>query len=330
MDPITQGAVGAAVAASAARRDETRWAALLGGLAGMAPDLDVLIRSSADPLFFLEAHRHFSHALSFVPVGALACAGLAWPLVRGRLSFARAFLYCLLGFATHGLLDACTSYGTHLVWPFADTRVAWRIVSVVDPGVTLPMAGLAVAAVIQRQPRWARLACAWLALLLSLGALQRSRAESHAARVAEGRGHTATRLQAKPSFGNLWLWKTLYEVDGRFRVDAVRLLARPTAFAGDEIAVLDPARDLPWLDPESRQARDLERFRRFSDGFVAIAPGEPDRVIDVRYSMVPNQIDGLWGIELDRAASPDAHVRFFTSRRPSAEERAALRRMLFQ
>ena len=46
-------------------------AALVGAVAGMTADLDVLIRSSADPLLNLEYHRHFSHSLLFVPLGAL-------------------------------------------------------------------------------------------------------------------------------------------------------------------------------------------------------------------------------------------------------------------
>ena len=40
----------------------------------MAPDLDVLIRSSEDPLLSLHFHRHFTHSLFFVPIGSLFCA----------------------------------------------------------------------------------------------------------------------------------------------------------------------------------------------------------------------------------------------------------------
>ncbi len=29
---------------------------------------------------------------------------------------------------------------------------------------------------------------------------------------------------------------------------------------------------IPWLDPNSQQARDIKRLRRFSDGFVAREP----------------------------------------------------------
>ena len=62
---------------------------------------------------------------------------------------------------------------------------------------------------------------------------------------------------------------------------------------------------------------------------MALDPRRPDRVIDVRYSLVPNRIAPLWGIQLDRGAPGAAHVAFFTARRASAEDRAELQRMLF-
>ncbi|MFB0976320.1 MAG: metal-dependent hydrolase, partial [Myxococcota bacterium] len=57
MDPVTQAALGAAAALIVSKPKQMRWAAPLGALSGMAPDLDVFIRSSTDPLLFLEYHR---------------------------------------------------------------------------------------------------------------------------------------------------------------------------------------------------------------------------------------------------------------------------------
>lgn len=74
MDPLTQGMLGAALTLSVSKREHLRAAAVLGGLSGMAPDLDVLIRSSQDPLLFLEYHRQFTHSLLFIPFGSLLCA----------------------------------------------------------------------------------------------------------------------------------------------------------------------------------------------------------------------------------------------------------------
>ena len=76
MDPISQGAIGAAFAQSATSAEKIRAYAIFGCLAGMAPDLDVFIQSSTDPLLFLEYHRHFTHALIFIPFGAALVAAV--------------------------------------------------------------------------------------------------------------------------------------------------------------------------------------------------------------------------------------------------------------
>ena len=74
MDPLSQGALGAIVAQSAARRNQLGIATAFGLLSGMAADLDVFISSSTDPLLFLEYHRQFTHSLVFIPIGGLLCA----------------------------------------------------------------------------------------------------------------------------------------------------------------------------------------------------------------------------------------------------------------
>jgi inner membrane protein len=327
MDPVSQGALGAALAASTPARQRVATAAALGALAGMAPDLDVLIRSATDPLLFLEYHRQFTHAIAFAPLGALACATLLHGLVRRRLRFRATYAFCLLGYATHGLLDACTSYGTQLLWPFSDARFAWNLIAVVDPAFTLPLLALLAAAVVRRRPELARAALGWAVLYLGLGMVQEWRAERAGALLAESRGHVPERLLAKPSFANLLVWKTVYAADGWYYVDAVRAGRQATYFPGERIRQLDIGRALPWLDPRSRQAADLERFRRFSDGYLAPAPHRADAVIDVRYSLVPNEIDPLWGIAVDRQRQ-DVHAEFFTDRTATQAERSAFLQML--
>lgn len=329
MDPVSQAAVGAVVAQAFARRGRAASAGLLGALAGLAPDLDVLIRSSRDPLLFLEVHRQFTHSLAFAPLGALVCSLALYPLVRRRLSRSEAYLYCLLGFATHGLLDACTSYGTQLLWPFSDLRVAWNQIAVVDPLFTLPLLVLCGLAARSDRVMLARVACAWALSYLLLGVVQRERAESVGIALAQERGHRTERVQAKPAFGSLLLWKTIYEHEDRFHVDAVRLLTSPHVFEGASIRRLSLARDLPWLDPSSQQARSLERFRWYSSGALALDPNRAHTVIDVRYSMLPNRIDPLWGITLDPAADATSFPAFVTFRRLSQADRDAFFSLLF-
>jgi inner membrane protein len=319
MDPVSQGVLGATLPAAMADKDKLRTIIWVGCLAGMAPDLDVLIQSPTDPILFLEYHRQFTHALAFSPIGALLCAIVFHRFARHRLRFRELYMTCLLGYATHGLLDACTTYGTQLFWPFSNERVAWNSVSIIDPLFTLPLLALMVLTLIKSNTWFARAAMIWALGYLAFGALQRDRAEALGQTLAEQRGHTPLRLSAKPGFANLFLWKVVYETDTEFHVDAVRTGLTPTWFEGDRIKKLDISNDLPWLDPRSQQADDLRRFNWFSMDYLAIDKYDKDYVIDIRYSMLPNEINALWGIRLDRQAGPTDHAKYVVNRDMNSE-----------
>lgn len=332
MDPITQGLIGATLPQVVTRdRRLLLWAGCFGFLAGLLPDLDVLIRSSSDPLLYLEYHRQFTHALLFIPVGGLASAVvLYWALGRRKgIPFKVTWLFCTLGYGTHGLLDAFTSYGTMLWWPFSSERVSFSFISVVDPLFTLPILVLIILATMRKQRWFATSALVWASLYLGAGMLQRNAAMQMGETLAASRGHTPLRLDAKPSFGNILIWKTIYEADDQYFVDAVRATLAPRVFPGTSVHKLEVGRDFPGLDPHSRQGRDIARFDWFSDGFVAQDPGNPDRIIDMRYSMVPNEIDALWSIGISASAGPDAHVTFQTHRSDPKESLGRLWAMIF-
>ncbi|WP_425609828.1 metal-dependent hydrolase [Vibrio splendidus] len=128
MDPLTQGVLGASLSQSASNKQHLVVAGVLGLLSGLAPDLDSLIKSQSDPLLALEFHRQFTHSLFFIPIGSLICALALHHLIAKRrgLSFKQSWLFCALGYGTHALLDACTTYGTQLLWPFTNARINHR------------------------------------------------------------------------------------------------------------------------------------------------------------------------------------------------------------
>src|SRR5690554_5917005 len=99
MDPLTHALAGAALAQSVSRQTTLRLATVAGVLAGMAPDLDILIRSADDALLQLQYHRHFSHSLLFSVPAALLIAGPLYWIFRRKIGFARLFLMCLLAYA---------------------------------------------------------------------------------------------------------------------------------------------------------------------------------------------------------------------------------------
>ena len=86
-------------------------------------------------------------------------------------------------------------------------------------------------------------------------------------------------------------------------------------YQGVSVDKLDLARHFPWLSMRSQQAKDVERFRWFSNGHLALDPENSERIIDVRYSLIPNQVTGMWGITLKSSRDSNEHVDW-TSNRP--------------
>ena len=328
MDPLSQATIGAVAVQSTVKRQDLARIGLIGALAGMAPDLDVLIQSSTDPLLQLEYHRQFTHSLVFIPIGAIVCAVAFWPFVRRHMSFKAVWFTALVGYATHGLLDACTTYGTLLLWPFSDARIAWNTISVVDPLFTLPLLGFAITAAVRKSQLIGRLGMAWVAFYLSIGVIQEERALAAGEALAAQRGHAPAIVSAKPSFGNLLLWKTVYEYGDQFWVDAVRAGGSVTIIEGEHVERLNLTAAFPWLDAKSQQARDVERFRWFSNDYLAIDRDDPSLIVDMRYSHLPNEIQGLWGIRLNPDASVDEHVTWIARRSAGSERFEQLWAML--
>ena len=313
MDPLSQGTVGAALAQSSASKKNIFKISVIGFLAGLAPDLDVLIQSSTDPILSLEYHRQFSHSLFFIPFGALIVALLIFPLVKKSMNLKTVYIASLLGYATHGLLDACTSYGTLLFWPFSNERVTWNNISIIDPLFTIPALILAVTAIKTKKRIFSFFSIGWIIFYLSLGLVQYERALSAANDLAESRGHNPERLTLKPSFGNLILWKSIYQHEQTFYVDAIRTVRSSTVCLGESIEIFDYQQHLSGLDKESQQARDVERFRWFSQDYLGFDK-EKNLVTDVRYSMLPNQIQPMWGLVIDDQRDTNAHAIWWTGR----------------
>lgn len=310
MDLLTHallGANGALALVQAARPTRERAqrvaVAALGALAGMAPDADVWIRSSADPLLVLEYHRHFTHSLVMVPVLALFVLWLVRVLLLrwralAELGWGRGYLAALAGASLAGPLDACTSYGTHLFWPFVHEPVAWSLLAVVDPVVTIGLAVALAMALARGSLRAAPAGLLFLALYLGFAGVQQGRALALAEQLAASRGHRPERHLVKPTLMNLVLWRSLYVSGGELHADAVRVgLVGPTRVVEGESAPLFEAQaELAWAPAGSRERRDVERFARFADGYLVRDARDPDRLGDGRYAMLPTSLLPLWAL----------------------------------
>ena len=328
MDPLSHALLGAASAQSFSRSN--RGAALIAGAVGaLLPDADILIGSDTDPLLTLEFHRQFTHSIAAAPLGALIVAAVLWLAFRRRIPLRHLYWPALAGFVSALLLDACTSYGTQLLWPFTDRRFAASIVAVIDPVFTLVLLiGVAVAYRAAR-PQPARVALAAAGVYLGFAWMQHERAESLIERTAAGRGHVISRHEVKPTLGNVLLWRSVYLAGDDFVVDAVHAspLSAPVIYPGGSVRRVQPIDLVPPLTLGSVQAADLVRFARVSEGYLARHPKLPEVIGDVRYSMLPDSTRPLWGIEIHPEREHE-HVALRTFRHFTKEDRRQFFAML--
>ena len=326
MEPLTQATLGAAAAIAFTRTVPVKHAFWIGALGGLLPDADVLIRSSTDPLLHLEYHRQFTHSIAFIPFGGAISAGIVHLLTRTQIRFFHLWVPATLGWATHGLLDACTSYGTQLLWPFSPNRIAWNTVSVIDPLFTTPLLLLTVLSLWKSNRILSSIALLWSVLYLMLGIHQRDKALDTYAEILDSRGHQAS-ITVKPSFGNHILFRGFYKHDNQVYADSIRVpwIGEPKVYKGSSIESLEYKTLYDSVD--STHQRDLARFRLFSKGFLVMDPLHEGIIGDARYAMVPNAIAPMWGIDFGQRV-PNTHMAFIRHTKLSQTDRSEFYRQL--
>lgn len=140
MDSITQAALGAAVGELLLGRRMGNRAMVWGALFGTLPDLDVLASPFMDTAQKLAHHRGASHSLIIMVLASVFSAPwLARFWKKDKISQARAGWFVFLVWSTHVLIDCFTVYGTSVLWPFSEKRVAFNNLFIIDPLYTAPL-----------------------------------------------------------------------------------------------------------------------------------------------------------------------------------------------
>ncbi|MCG9736397.1 metal-dependent hydrolase [Pseudoalteromonas shioyasakiensis] len=315
MDSITHGLLAAGITVTVAKlakanNEEIKAALFVGVLAGLIPDLDVIIRSASDPLLEKEFHRQFSHSLLFLPLGsALAAWGGCW-LMNGKLTVSRSYYYAMLAYLSHILLDANTSYGTQLLWPFSSQRYAWDGIAIIDPVVTC-LLGIHLWLRLSKAKMWVGHAVASLIIAyFGLGVVLHHSAISLIRAYAQGLDHQVERIRVMPMLPSLISWRSVYRYQDNYYVNGLKITKNGF--------VLEPGGKVPrfkvskWtVEPQlsPQQQIDIKRFQKFSDDWLSEWPGKPHYIGDIRYSNYANSVIPLWGIELS-SRGQGQHVKF--------------------
>lgn len=236
MDSLTQIVLGAAIGEKTLGKKLGNKALLYGAIAGTIPDLDVYVGKWLDPITAIEIHRGFSHSILFF---VLLSPILGWLLCKiekkNNISFKQATIFWFLGLFTHALLDAFTTWGTQLLYPF-DIRFSMHSIFVIDPLYTLPF--LVCILLLMRYKRTnpkrqklvnLGLMMSSLYLLLTVFVQQIVKSKFEARLLEENISYN--RKITKPSPMNIVLWNTIIETDtGYYLADYSFFDTQPISF----------------------------------------------------------------------------------------------------
>jgi inner membrane protein len=300
MDPLTHAILGAAIGYAACGRKLGRHAAALGALAGMTPDLDHFVSSESDPLLYVEYHRYFTHSFLFSLVGAFLPM-LPWLLRRDfRVQWRMLWFCSWLAYLSHCLLDASTTWGTQLYWPFARVRVSWDFIAIVDPLFTLVLLLLLAIALLCRSRRVMAGSLVFALAYVGVGAIQHTRAKAVQRQLAAERGHSILRSEVMPTLANNVLWRSVYLSNGRIYSDRIRVgwFSRGSVREGASLPLMTSTQLNEAEREGNRVHRAFDRFAWFSGGWLARAPGDESVIGDMRYSRSTEAFDPVWGIRL--------------------------------
>lgn len=217
MDSITQAALGATVAGAIAGKHCNAKVLLMGAALGTLPDLDVIL-DYGDAVQNTIKHRGFTHSLLVLPPFALL---ISWLYCRWRpdsfWKLSRVFFLTVSVLVTHTLLDAMTTYGTQLIWPF-EGYFELRNVFIIDPLYTLPLL-LAIGVALfskSRGGRWCQSVVLISTLYLGWGYASQQMVASRVEQNLAAQNLPNQQVLITPTPFNTFLWRVVVMDDGQY------------------------------------------------------------------------------------------------------------------
>lgn len=303
MDTLTHALSGAVLARATAPRSPHADALTIGQrtvagfLAAAFPDADVLFRL-IDPLAYLNMHRGITHSVLLLPLWTLLLAAILALLFRRRRHW-RAFAgVCAMGLGIHIAGDVITAYGTMILAPFSDLRVALPTTFIIDPYFSAILLLGLVVSLAGRPRRVAGVSLGLLALYVATQGMLHRQAVGVGETYARMKNLHGATVQALPQPLSPFNWKVIVSHGEDYYETYMNLVRRAApAPAAEDAGLLAhiasayrPVQDLRWQTyPRFGDTGETKRVARDVWERSEFAPFRKFAVFPVLYRMERNQ-----------------------------------------
>ncbi len=194
---------------------------------------------------------------------------------------------------THPLLDSCTTYGTQLFEPFSSIRVAWNVISVVDPLYTVPFLTFLIVASRQKRGSFTRKKYNWAGIIISsiymvFSSFLMFKAQNVLDHTAKNKNLQVVNRVVGPTILNSILWNGCIETDSFFYTGLYSF------FDDEPFYELTPIPKNHHLIKDHWEDEQVKILRWFSNGFFSVYPID-DKILrlgDLRFGAVNAKGDG--------------------------------------
>lgn len=198
-------------------------------------------------------------------------------------------LLFFLSIITHPLLDACTAYGTQLLQPFSDYRVAWNNIAVVDPIYTFPFLFFLIWASRKTRTSDRRKWLNYLGIGISstymlLTFMNKFQVDNAFRQAMEQQEISMSRFTTGPSIFNNILWQGVAEGDSLYHYGRYSLWDEQAPFA----QMNQIGKGHEYLKP-FEDDRVIKILKWFSNGYYCVKPLPEGKLEfnDMRYGTFP-------------------------------------------
>lgn len=287
MDSLTQIVLGASVGEAVLGKKVGNKAIFYGAIAGTIPDLDVIANYFTDTITAIEIHRGVTHSILFALVMGPVFGWIISKIERkSSANWKEWSLLMFMGFLTHGILDAFTTWGTQLFWPI-HYPVSLQNIFVIDPLYTLPFLVFLILTMFQKKTSSKRQKFNHLGLIVSssylvLTLLVKPVSYYKFLQALSEQNINYLEMQNKPAPLNIVLWTANVETENAFLIGDYSFFdTKPIefhSFSKNHELLED------WIDKKN-----VQRLIKISGGWFTVSEKEGKLYFnDLRFGLLNN------------------------------------------
>lgn len=301
MDPITHFFFASILAAVFVPQRNFRRLVAISASAALLPDLLPFLLEGEYNLY----RNTIFHSLLSIPFIALIIALLLKYLLAKNANFFDDFTFAFIGLFSYSCLEYFASFGANYFYPFSKARFSVNLLPFFHSWLLAILIIFSILSFTFRKRIFADIGLGIFVIFILISFWQSHKVRIALKEMAIDNGFVATDKDIKiiPTFANLTMWRGIYKTSNSFVYAAFNtpIFTRDVIIhKGAQVSRVFSLKSLISLR-ENSLPKELKDFLNFTGEYYYIDLYNNDRLVDIRFSYIPNLRKPIWVLKLHEA-----------------------------